>query len=204
MQTARGASLTESEDGSTPDRHGATAPSTQPAASRRPLILFGTVALGCYLLDLLTKSLAVSNLGDDPVDVVGSWLQLHLIRNPGAAFSTGTSYTVLLSCIAIVAAGTVLWYSRRLRSPLWAVGLGALLGGVLGNLTDRAFREPGFLRGHVVDFLQVPHWPVFNIADICINVAAGIIILQAIRGVGIDGRRHRAEAGGHRSSDDPT
>ncbi|MFT4008921.1 MAG: signal peptidase II [Nocardioidaceae bacterium] len=160
--------------------------------SRRPLVLFAAVALGCYLLDLATKALAVAKLGEDPVQVIGSLLQLHLVRNPGAAFSTGTSYTIVLSCIAIVAVCTVLWYSRRLRSPMWAIGLGALLGGVLGNLTDRVFREPGFLRGHVVDFFQVPHWPVFNVADICINVAAAVIILQAVRGVGIDGRRHRA------------
>src|SRR5206468_822877 len=82
-----------------------------------------------------------------------------------AAFSTGTSYTVVLSFVAIVAACAVLWVSRRLGSAGWAVALGFLLAGVLGNLTDRVFRAPGFLHGHVVDFLQLPHWPVFNVAD---------------------------------------
>lgn len=188
MQAARGASLTDQDA----DDDGATGVTSAAlgAGSRRPLTVFALVALGCYLLDLATKSLALAKLGDEPVEIVGSLLKLNLTFNPGAAFSTGTSYTVLLSCIAVVAVVTVLWYARRLRSLMWAVGLGALLGGVLGNLTDRVFREPGFLRGHVVDFLQLPNWPVFNIADICINVAAGIIILQALRGVGVDGRRH--------------
>jgi signal peptidase II len=181
MQAARGASLTDG-DASTPvsDR------------SRRPLLLFVTVACATYTLDLVTKLLAVEKLTDrPPVEVLGDLLKLELARNPGAAFSTGTSYTVVLSCIAIAAVATVLWYSRRLASPLWAVGLGSLLGGVLGNLTDRVFREPGFMRGHVVDFIELPHWPVFNVADVCINVAAGVIILQALRGVSIAGHRSR-------------
>jgi signal peptidase II len=148
------------------------------------------VACGTYTLDVLSKVLAVEKLtGRPPVEVIGTLLQLNLARNPGAAFSTGTSYTVVLSCIAFAAVFTVLWYSRRLASPLWAIGLGCLLGGVLGNLTDRVFRQPGFMRGHVVDFFQLPNWPVFNVADICINVAAGIIVLQAIRGVSIAGVR---------------
>jgi signal peptidase II len=180
MQAARGASLTIS---------GASHPTSR---SRRPLILFFVVACATYALDLGTKILAVSKLTDQPpVEVVGSLLRFNLARNPGAAFSTGTSYTAVLSCIAVAAVATVLWYSRRLASPLWAIGLGCLLGGVLGNLTDRVFREPGFLRGHVVDFIQLPHWPVFNVADMCINVAAGVIILQALRGVSIAGHREK-------------
>ncbi len=179
MQAARGASLTTSD----------AAPPRAPD-SRRPLILFVVVALFAYALDLVTKVVAVSSLtGQPPVQVLGSALQFNLARNPGAAFSTGTSYTVVLSCIAVGAVALVLWYSRRLASPLWAVGLGCLLGGVLGNLTDRVFREPGFMRGHVIDFIQLPHWPIFNVADICINVAAGVIILQAVRGVSIAGGR---------------
>ena len=80
-------------------------------------------------------------------------------------------------------------FARTLSDRLWAIGLGCLLGGVLGNLTDRVFRDPGFLRGHVVDFFQLPNWPVFNVADICINVAAAVIIVQAIRGVSHTGDR---------------
>ena len=102
---------------------------------------------------------------------------------------------MVLSFVAIVAACAVLWVARRLGSPGWAVALGFLLAGVLGNLTDRVFRAPGFLHGHVVDFLQLPHWPVFNVADMCINVAAALIVIQALRGVSVSGSRAREAAG---------
>jgi len=81
--------------------------------------------------------------------------------------------------------------ARDLVSTAWALALGLLLGGALGNLVDRIFREPGPLRGHVVDFLQLPNWPIFNVADMCINVAAALIVIQAVRGVSIDGSRSR-------------
>ena len=87
----------------------------------------------------------------------------------------------------------MLWLSRRLGSRLWAVALGLLLAGVGGNLTDRLLREPGPLRGHVIDFLMLPHWPIFNVADMCINVAAGLILIQAFRGIRIDGTRVTTE-----------
>jgi signal peptidase II len=115
-----------------------------------------------------------------------------LIRNPGAAFSTGTRFTVALSCLALAAIVVVVWLSRRLASHGWAVALGLLLAGVAGNFTDRVFREPGFFRGHVVDFFRLPNWPIFNVADICIDVAAALIVIQALRGIGLDGRRHGA------------
>ena len=176
MQAARGASLNDSDH----DHDTTVRPD-------RPLGLFVTVAAVAYLLDGLTKVLAVSRLeGREPVPVVGELLQLTLVRNPGAAFSTGSSYTLVLSLIAVGAVVVVLVLARKLASRLWAFGLGCLLGGVLGNLTDRVFRQPGFMRGHVVDWLQLPNWPVFNIADICINVAAAVIVVQAIRGISHD------------------
>ena len=179
MQAARGASLNSGD----PDNG---------RSARRPLAIFFGVALVAYLLDLGTKTLAVERLSaSDPVPVIGDFLQLTLVRNPGAAFSTGTSYTAVLSVIAVAATVVVLLVARRLDDRLWAFGLGCLLGGVLGNLTDRLFREPAFLRGHVIDFLQLPNWPVFNVADICINVAAGVIILQAFRGISHTGERER-------------
>lgn len=157
---------------------------------RGPLRIFLGVALVAYLTDVVTKVVAVEQLeGEPPVRVVGDLLQLTLVRNPGAAFSTGASYTVLLSVIAIAAVVVVVHLSRRLASPLWAVGLGLLLGGVTGNLTDRLLRAPGPLRGEVVDFLRLPNWPVFNVADICINLAAAVIIVQALRGVSHTGER---------------
>jgi signal peptidase II len=124
------------------------------------------------------------------VPVIGDFLVLHLTRNPGAAFSTGTRYTVVLTCVAMAAVLIVLHLSRRIGSVAWAVALGLLLAGVAGNLTDRLFRSPGPMRGHVIDFLMLPNWPVFNVADICIDVAAGLILLQAFRGIRIDGGRH--------------
>jgi signal peptidase II len=143
-----------------------------------------------------TKILAVERLTDRPdIQVVGEILQLHLTRNPGAAFSTGTQFTVVLTCVAIAAVGVVLWLSRRLGSLGWAIALGALLAGISGNLTDRILREPGPFRGHVIDFLMLPNWPVFNVADICINIAAGLILIQAFRGIRIDGTRSEHRRG---------
>jgi len=165
----------------------------------RVRMVFVLVALVLYAVDLGTKILAIEKLSDrEDVQVIGDLLQLHLTSNAGAAFSTGTQFTVLLSCIALAALIIVLWLSRRLGSLLWAVALGFLLAGVAGNLTDRVFREPGPFRGHVIDFLMLPNWPVFNVADICINVAAGLILIQAFRGIRIDGTRShgRDEAAG--------
>jgi len=157
-------------------------------------MIFVAVALVAYAVDVATKILAVRHLGDgSEVPLFGGVLTLTLTRNPGAAFSTGTSYTVALTCLAVAAVVVVLWLSRRVGSPLWAVGLALLLAGVSGNLTDRLFRAPGPFRGHVVDFLQLPHWPIFNVADMCIDTAAVIIIVQALRGIRLDGSRH-AEA----------
>lgn len=158
--------------------------------TRRSLGLFAVVALTTYALDVVTKVVAVAELqGRPPVRVVGDLLQLTLVRNPGAAFGTGTSYTLVLSLIAIGAVLVVLFVVRRLQDRLWAVGLGCLLGGVLGNLTDRVLRQPGPLRGHVIDWIALPSWPVFNIADICIDVAAVIIVVQAFRGISLNGTR---------------
>jgi signal peptidase II len=158
--------------------------------------VFALVALALYAVDLGSKIVALDRLsGRDDVRVIGDLLQLHLTRNPGAAFSTGTEYTAVLSGIAIVAVFVVLWLSRRLGNLVWAVALGFLLAGVAGNLTDRMFREPGPFRGHVVDFLMLPNWPVFNVADICINVAAGLILIQAFRGIRLDGTRTEARKG---------
>jgi signal peptidase II len=209
MQAARGASLTASD----PTEPAATDPAATDAGSRhrRALRLFVLVAVLGYALDLASKALAVAHLtGRPPVHVIGELLTLYLARNPGAAFSTGTSYTVLLTFVALGAGVATLWVARRLGSTGWALGLGFLMAGVLGNLTDRLFREPGPFRGHVVDFLQLPNWPIFNVADMCINLAAALIILQAVRGVSIDGRSHSSKSAGEdrdqapESGDDPT
>jgi signal peptidase II len=180
MQATRGTSLSSTD------------PSERPTTSTtRHRLLFVVVALAAYAVDVGTKLLAVAHLTPgDPVDVVGGLLRLDLVRNPGAAFSTGTSYTVLLSVVAVIAVVVVLRFGRRLGDRTWAIALGLLLAGVCGNLTDRVFRAPGFLRGHVVDFLELPHWPVFNVADMLIDAAVILIILQTWRGIGITGARH--------------
>ena len=164
--------------------------------------VFALVAVVMYAVDLVTKIVALDRLDGRPdVHVIGDILQLHLTRNPGAAFSTGTQFTVLLSCIAIAAVLVVLFLSRRLGNVVWAVALGFLLAGVAGNLTDRMVREPGPFRGHVIDFLMLPNWPVFNVADICINIAAGLILIQAFRGIRMDGTRADARQAGDDSGE---
>ena len=165
------------------------------AAPRRTrfVVVFALVALVAYTVDVVTKILAVERLSDGDVEVVGDLLVLHLVRNPGAAFSAGTAYTEIFTVLAILAAGVILYLSRRIASLGWAVALGLLLAGVVGNLTDRLLREPGPLRGHVIDFFMLPHWPVFNVADICINAAAVLILVQVFRGVHLDGSRGTRE-----------
>lgn len=180
MQAARGTSLSDTVPPTSP---------TNPGARTRRRLLFVTVAAAALVLDQVSKALALRHLEDRDVELVGSWLVLHLTKNPGAAFGTGTEYTLVLSLLAVTAVGVVLFLSRRIGSPAWALALGLLLGGIGGNLGDRIFREPSPLRGHVVDFLMVPNWPVFNFADVSINVAAGLILVQAFRGVRLDGSR---------------
>ncbi len=188
MQAARGTPVDPEHQPEEPP--GDRVQRSAPSALRRPLALFAVIALLGYAADLTTKVLAVEHLSDRPdVPLVGDLLVLHLTRNPGAAFSTGTQFTVVLSGIAIIAVGVVLWLSRRLGSTLWGVALGLLLAGILGNLTDRLFRAPGPLRGEVIDFLMLPNWPVFNVADMCINLGAALVLIQAFRGVRIDGGR---------------
>lgn len=184
MQATGGASLNTSDDAHTPQH--------STGSRHRARWLFPVVALLAYGIDLGTKSWALRHLdGGRDRQLVGDFLTLHLTFNPGAAFSTGTQYTVALSCLAILAVVLVLVFSVRVRSAGWAVALGLLLAGVSGNLTDRLFREPGPLRGHVIDFLRLPNWPVFNVADICINLAAALIILLTFRGIRLDGSRER-------------
>ena len=150
-----------------------------------------TVAAVAFAVDQTSKVLAVRHLtGHAPVQVVGTLLQLELLRNPGAAFSTGTSLTPFISVVALVAAVVVFALVRRVRHRGWAVALGLLLAGVSGNLLDRMLRDPGPFRGHVVDFLALPHWPVFNVADICIDAAGVIFVILLLRGIRLDGSRH--------------
>lgn len=153
--------------------------------------MLAVVAVLAYSLDRVSKSLVVENLTlGRPVNVIGELLQLRYVENPGAAFSLGSGSTWVFAIIAAVVAVFIVIFARRIRSTTWAVLFGMLLGGNLGNLTDRLTRPPGFGVGHVVDFLQVYAFPaIFNVADVAIVSSMGLFILLTIRGVGLDGTR---------------
>ena len=164
----------------------------RPAARRRVGILFAVAAL-VYVLDVVSKLLVVAYLTPGrPVRVIGSLVQLTYTRNSGAAFSIGWGDTVVFSLIAIGVVVVILRLARRLYSAPWAVALGLLLGGAIGNLTDRIARAPGPFRGWVVDFVQLPHFAIFNLADAAITCGGVLMVLLAFRGLHPDGTDERA------------
>ncbi len=152
---------------------------------RRTSLVQRLFSLAClvWAIDFLTKNWAIETLSTSPRKILGSFLQLTLLRNPGAAFSMATGFTIIFTSISIAVALFITRYAARITSPWWAYVAGLVLGGVLGNLTDRIFREPGFLYGHVIDWIELPHWPVFNIADSSIFIAAGIAILLTVKNI---------------------
>ena len=169
-------------------------PATQPAPRRLRLLL--SVAAVVLALDIVTKVVAVKLLPPgQPVSIIGDTVTWTLVRNSGAAFSMATGYTWMLTLIATCVVIGIFWMGRRLVSPWWAVGLGMILGGAMGNLVDRFFRAPGPLRGHVVDFLSIGWWPVFNVADPA--VVGGAILLVVLSVFGFD-----FDAVGRRTADD--
>ena len=178
---------------SRPQNTGAT-PAPKPPPRRRVRLLL-TVAAVVLALDIVTKVLAVHLLTPgQPVSIIGDTVTWTLVRNSGAAFSMATGYTWVLTLIATAVVIGIIWMGRRLVSPWWAIGLGMILGGAMGNLVDRFFRSPGPLRGHVVDFLSIGWWPVFNVADP--SVVGGAILLVALSLFGFD-----FDAAGRRKGD---
>jgi signal peptidase II len=181
-------------DGSADD-----APAEPGPSRRRTLPVLLAVAALALLLDVVSKLLVVEHLSDrGPVHVPGGFLNLTLVRNSGAAFSIGESQTWVFTIIAVAVVVAILRVSRNLRSIPWACALGLLLGGALGNLGDRIFRSPGLFRGHVVDFLQFPtfpvvhyDFPVFNLADSSIVVGGCLMVLLSFLGMQPDGTRHQ-------------
>lgn len=147
--------------------------------------------------DQFVKYLTIENLPlQEPVPVLGEFLQLYYVRNPGAAFSLGSDVTWIFTIALAVVAAVIVWKAFGLRSRLWAVVLGGLLGGVLGNLTDRLFRDPGFPMGHVVDMISMP-WmmpAIFNVADIFIVTGMISVALLVVFGLRFDGSRERDHA----------
>jgi signal peptidase II len=163
---------------------------------QRRVVLLAAVAVFVFVLDLVTKVAAVAALEHrEPVRLLGGALYLTLLRNPGAAFGLAEGMTWVLALIAAGVVGFIIWIARKLRSVGWAIGLGLVLGGALGNLADRIFRAPGVLHGRVVDFISLfdPYglvWPVFNAADSAICVGGALIVLMALLQRDYDGTRH--------------
>ncbi|MCF6385932.1 signal peptidase II [Mycobacterium sp. MBM] len=182
-----------------------------PPPPRKRLRLLLSIAAVVLVLDIVTKVLAVRLLvPGQPVSIIGDTVTWTLVRNSGAAFSMATGYTWVLTLIATGVVIGIIWMGRRLVSPWWALGLGMILGGALGNLVDRFFRSPGPLRGHVVDFLSVGWWPVFNVADPAVVGGAILLVVLSLFGFDFDtlGRRqpHSAAdpAGSPRTAADDT
>ena len=164
------------------------------------------VAVAVLAADIISKTIVVATLSDrhclvggvavsspPPIRLLGGVLTLCESRNPGAAFGIGgTSTTIVFTAIAVGVIAFIIRTSRQIYSLPWAVALGLLLGGATGNLTDRIFRSPGPLRGWVVDWIQLPHWPVFNLADSSISCGVVLFVLLAARGHRLDGTRHPA------------
>ena len=152
------------------------------------LVVLAAVVLAA---DQLSKLLAIRLLPvDQPRRIVGDLLIFRRVENSGAAFSIASGSTWVFSIIAATVVVFLIWYARRIRSFGWALLFGLLLGGTLGNLTDRLTRAPGFGVGHVVDFVQIPLLPaIFNLADSAIVTSMVLFVLLTLRGVGLDGHR---------------
>ncbi len=164
--------------------------------ARRRVLLFAVVAAVALAADAVSKALVVARLGDDhaPVRILGGLIYLDETRNSGAAFSVGTGFTIVLTVVALAVVLVILRFAGRMRSVGWAIALGLILGGALGNLADRIFRAPGIGRGHVVDWISVfgpegAHWPIFNLADSAIVCGAILAAILALLGISLDGRK---------------
>ena len=168
----------------------------KPGLHAAVLAIFVAVAVCAFLVDRVAKILVLENLElGVPVDIIGNLLQFRYVENPGAAFSLGSGTTWIFAILASAVAVFIIIFARRIRSAGWAVMLGLLLGGNVGNLTDRLTREPSFGQGHVVDFIQVWGFPaIFNVADIAIVSSMGLFIILTIRGVKLDGTRESRKA----------
>jgi signal peptidase II len=163
----------------------------RPKGRRRIAVLF-VVAAFAYALDLVSKLIVVAKLEHHaPIEIAGDWLKLEAIRNPGAAFGFGEAFTIIFTVIAAAVIVVIARLARKLYSLPWAIALGLLLGGALGNLTDRIFRSPGVFEGAVVDFIAPKHFAVFNLADSAIVCGGILIVLLSFRGLDPDGTVHK-------------
>ncbi|WP_084504069.1 signal peptidase II [Actinoplanes sp. N902-109] len=161
----------------------------------RAVTVLGATAVLAVLLDQLVKELSTNGLTEgEPVRILGGLVYLSLLRNSGAAFSLGSGYTWVFPLVTLAVIGWIGWMALRLRSVAWAVALGLVLGGALGNLGDRIFRAPGVFQGHVVDMISLfgpyaKYFAVFNIADACLSVGVVLAVLLELTGRQRDGSR---------------
>lgn len=161
----------------------------------RMLALVLGAAAAVWVADFLSKEWVIASMAEGERRLVlGELLQWHFVRNPGAAFSLAAGSTWIFTILAAAVVVFIVLQLRRIRSILWALAFGFLLGGTLGNLTDRLTREPGFFVGHVVDFIQVWGFPaIFNVADIFIVGSMMGVVLLVLANIGLDGVRHTDE-----------
>lgn len=152
-------------------------------------ILFVGLGLLIVFIDQFVKSVVLANLKPgEPVDLIGSIVRLNLVYNDSAAFSIGFGVTWIFTILSTLAMLTLLWFSNKATTAGWSLIGGLLLGGVVGNLIDRVFREPGFAVGHVIDYIQIPfNFAIFNIADMAIVVACSVTVIRILRGDKIGG-----------------
>lgn len=167
--------------------------------------MLAAIAVVVFAADQLVKYLVETNMREgEVIEVIDGVLQWYFVRNPGAAFSMASGQTWLLSIVAVAVIVTVVILARKIHSARWAAVFGLVLGGALGNLFDRLFREPGFFQGHVVDYISTP-WlipAIYNIADIAIVFGMASFVLLTILDVRLDGTRpKRVPAGEDTASD---
>lgn len=162
---------------------------TQPVRGKTTALVV-LAAVVVLVVDQLSKIWAVARLEGQPsIEIIGDTFQLSFVRNPGAAFSLGSGSTMFVSIIALVIVVVLMFRARNLRSVGWAIAIGGMIGGAVGNLVDRVLRDPGGLSGHVVDFLALSFWPVFNVADMAVVGSALLMIVLAFMGIDFDGTR---------------
>jgi signal peptidase II len=195
VQTAGGTTLNADEAAGD-----STATAPVRGYTRAALGVLGLTAVLAVTLDQVVKALATQHLTEgEPVRVLGGLIYLSLLRNGGAAFSFGSGYTWVFPVITVAVIGWIVWMGRRLRSIPWAVALGLVLGGALGNLVDRLFRAPGPFQGHVVDMISLfaPYgrgFAIFNVADSCLTIGVVLAVLLELTGRQRDGSRTRSAA----------
>jgi signal peptidase II len=161
----------------------------------KAVVVLAATAGVAVVLDQVVKELSTNGLTEgEPLKILGGLVYLSLLRNSGAAFSLGSGYTWVFPLVTLAVVIWIGFLARRLRSVPWAIALGLVLGGALGNLGDRLFRAPGPFQGHVVDMISVfgpygEYFAVFNIADACLSVGVVLAVLLELMGRQRDGTR---------------